>query len=163
MADTAVQDSKTTQNDQKDAISGAKKDQSGDEQGQLKAKALVQKLFNAKDNLKDVKNALKAYKVTSEKLEELAKARKEFTDQINEEKERIEAQFQKDKTYIELREKKLDAEEKIAVAKQDLRVAMLDETIKKQFVEMEVDVNGVPMKLQTQVKVNLYFNGREEK
>jgi len=82
----------------KDSISENKKDQSTVARLELKAQALVERMFRAKDDLKDVKNALKAYKVTSEKLEELKKARKEFTQQINEEKDRIEAECQKDKT-----------------------------------------------------------------
>lgn len=157
--DTDVQEETSSQ----DPISSKKKELTSDEKGQTKAKALVHKLFEAKDGLKEVKNALKAYKVTSEPLEELKQARKELTQQINDEKDRIEAEFQKDGTYMKLREQKLDAEEKIAVAKQDLRLAMMDETLEKQFVEMKLEVNGVPMKLQTQVKVNLYFNGKEEK
>ncbi|MDF2379346.1 MAG: hypothetical protein P1V18_03950 [Candidatus Gracilibacteria bacterium] len=166
MSDTAVEEQEVVQEEEvteKDPISSSKKDLTGDEKGQLKAKALVHKIFDAKDNMKDVKNALKAYKITSEPLEELKAARKELTQQINDEKDRIEGEFQKDDTYMKLREQKLDAEEKIAVAKQELRIAMMDETLEKQFVEMKLEVNGVPMKLQTQVKVDLYFNGKVEK
>ena len=147
----------------KDPISAKKKEQSVDVSVEMKAQALVERLFHAKDDIKDIKNALKAYKITSEKMEELKKARKEFTDQINEEKDRVEAGFQKDKTYNELREKLLDAEEKVAIAKQDLRVALKDQALKNDFMEMEFEVNGVLFKLQTQAKVALYFNGKEEK
>jgi len=147
----------------KDPISAAKKDQAGDMRFEAKAQALVERMFHAKDEVKELKNALKAYKVTSEKMEELKKARKEFTDQINDEKDKIEAGFQKDKTYNELREKVLDHEEKIAVAKQDLRVLLKEKAKDNEFFEMEFDVNGVPFKLQSQAKVALYFNGKEEK
>ena len=82
---------------------------------------------------------------------------------MNEERDRIEAEFQKDKTYNELREKVLDGEEKVAVAKQDLRVVLREKALKNEFVEMEFEVNGVPFKLQTQAKVAIYFNGKEEK
>lgn len=146
-----------------DPISAHKKDQSGDVRFQAKAQALIERMFRAKDEMKEFKNALKAYKVTSEKMEELKKARKEFTDQINDEKERIEAGFQKDKTYNEIREKVLDAEEKIAVAKQDLRVLLKEKAMENEFFEMEFEVDGVPFKLQSQAKVALYFNGKEEK
>jgi len=127
------------------------------------AHSIVQRMFRAKDELKEIKNALKAYKITSEKLEELKQARKEFTQQINEAKDGIEAEFQKDKTYNELREKVLDAEEKIAVSKQDLRVLLKEEALKNDFVEMVFEVDGQPFKLQSQAKVAIYFNGKEEK
>lgn len=163
--ETAVQDDvqvEETAETSSDPISKKKKDLS-----RLpvrdQAQNMVERMFRAKDELKDIKNALKAYKVTSEKMEELKKARKEFTQQINEEKDRIEAEFQQDKTYNELREKVLDAEEKIAVAKQDLRVILRDEAMKKDFVEMQFEVNGIPFKLQSQAKVAIYFNGKEEK
>lgn len=147
----------------KDAISTSKKDQGSDMRFEAKAQAMVERMFRAKDDLKELKNALKAYKITSEKLEELKKARKEFTDQINDEKDAIEAGFQKDKTYNEIREKVLDAEEKIAVSKQDLRVLLKEKAKETEFFEMEFEVNGIPFKLQSQAKVALYFNGKEEK
>ncbi|MDP3975814.1 MAG: hypothetical protein Q8P95_02760 [bacterium] len=134
-----------------------------DSKSQLKAQALVQKLFDAKDQLRETKGALRAYKVTSEKMEELKKARKEFSDQINEEKEKVEAEFQKDPAYIKLREEALDAQEKIALAKQDLRVVLKEQAMKEGFVEIQVEVNGMPVKLQSQAKVALYFNGKDEK
>jgi len=146
-----------------DPISAHKKEQGGDVRFEAKAQALLERMFRAKDELKETKNALKAYKVTSEKMEELKKARKEFTDQINDEKARIEGEFQKDKTYNELREKVLDAEEKIAVSKQDLRVLLKQKAMENEFFEMQFDVNGIPFKLQSQAKVALYFNGKEEK
>ena len=161
--DTAVQDDVQVDEAQaSDPISQKKKKLSG---LPIKEQAhnIVERMFRSKDDLKDIKNALKAYKITSEKLEELKKARKEFTQQINEEKDRIEAEFQKDKTYNELREKVLDAEEKIAVTKQDLRVLLKEEALKKDFVEMQFEVNGIPFKLQSQAKVAIYFNGKEEK
>lgn len=162
--ETAVQDDVQVEEEQQaaDPISQSKKNLSGlpvKDQAQMH----VERMFRAKDDLKEIKNALKAYKVTSEKMEELKKARKEFTQQINEEKDRIEAEFQKDKTYNELREKVLDAEEKIAVAKQDLRTVLRDEALKQDFVEIQFEVNGIPFKLQSQAKVAIYFNGKEEK
>lgn len=147
----------------KDVISSSKPDQSSDERGKLKVKVAVEKLYRAKDDLRDVKNALKHFKVTSELLEELRKAKKDIGAQFNEEKERIEAEFSKDGTYNKLREEKLDKEEQIALAKQDLRKSLEKETIANGMAEIEVEVDGMPVKLQTQVRVELYFNGVEEK
>lgn len=160
--ESQVSEETTETSEEKSTISESKKDLSGlpvREQAQMH----VERMFRAKDELKDIKNALKAYKVTSEKMEELKKARKEFTQQINEEKDRVEAEFQKDKTYNELREKVLDQEEKIAVSKQDLRVILRDEAMKNEFFELQFEVNGIPFKLQSQAKVAIYFNGKEEK
>lgn len=148
---------------EKDPISQKKKEQGGKAGLEMKAQASVERLIRAKENLKDIKNALKAYKITSESLEELKKARKEMTQQINDEKDRIEAEFQKDETYNKLREDILDAEEKIAVAKQDLRVMLREQAMQNEFVEMQFEINGIPFKLQSQAKVALYFNGKEEK
>jgi rRNA maturation endonuclease Nob1 len=129
----------------------------------IQAQALVEKLFRAKEDLKAIKDALKDYKISSEKLEELKKSRKVYSQQISDEKMKIEEKMNKDKAYLELREKTLDQEEKIAVSKQDLRVLLRAEALEKGMVEMEFDVNGQPVKLQSQAKVALYFNGREEK
>jgi hypothetical protein len=159
--DTTVQNSTTEV--EKDVISANKKDQGGDMRFEAKAQGLLERMFRSKDDLKEYKNALKAYKVTSEKMEELKKARKEFTDQINDEKTRIEGEFQKDKTYNEIREKILDCDEKIALSKQDLRVLLKEKAMENEFFEMQFDVNGIPFKLQSQAKVALYFNGKEEK
>ena len=146
----------------KNPISQHRKDQP-DLKLEMKAQAMLERLFSAKENLKDVRDALKAYKVTSDKLEDLKKTRKELTEKINDEKIRIEEQFQKDKTYNELREKVLDCEEKIAVSKQDLKNLLKDQALKGEIVELQLEVNGHPFKLQTQAKVALYFNGKEEK
>lgn len=127
------------------------------------AEQLVLNLFRGKEELKSVKNALKAYKITSEELEDLKKQRKEFTAMINEEKGRIDVEFQKDPAYNKLREEKLDAEEKIAVAKQEIKTLMKDPTRQKEFVEMSLEIDGNPIKLQTQLSLKLYFNGQEEK
>jgi hypothetical protein len=160
--------------EKKDVISKSKPDhasleelrtvgQSSDERGKIKVKAAVEKLYRAKDDLRDVKNALKAWKVTSERLEELRKVKKEIGDEFKEEKERIEAEHAQDGDYNKLREEKLDKEEQIALAKQDLRKTLEKETVEKGMAEIEVEVDGHPVKLQTQVKVELYFNGVEEK
>lgn len=50
-----------------------------DTQITTKAQQLVLNLVEGKEELRDVKNALKAYKVTSEKLEQLKSERKKST------------------------------------------------------------------------------------
>lgn len=155
--------SSTDQKPSQKGISASRKDQSSDMKVKMQAQAIVERLFRSKEDLKAIKDALKDYKISSEKLEELKKSRKVFTQQINDEKVKIEEKMNKDKAYLELREKILDHEEKIAVAKQDLRVLLRAEALEKGMVEMEFDVNGQPIKLQSQAKVALYFNGREEK
>lgn len=158
-----MQSSATAAQTKKDPISSKRKEQHHDVKLEMKAQAMLERLFSAKENLKDVRDTLKAYKVTSDKFEDLKKTRKELTEQINDEKIRIEEQFQKDKTYNELREKVLDCEEKIAVAKQDLKNLLKEQALKGEIVELQLEVNGQPFKLQTQAKVALYFNGKEEK
>lgn len=152
-------DQKTGQN----GISASRKDQSSDMKVKMQAQAIVERLFRSKEDLKAIKDALRDYKISSEKMEELKKSRKVFSQQINDEKMKIEEKMNKDKAYIEFREKALDHEEKIAVAKQDLRILLRAEALEKGTVEMEFDVNGELVKLQSQAKVALYFNGREEK
>lgn len=161
LEEEAVQEE--TQEQTQDPISQSKKDLGGKAGLEMKAQASVERLVRAKEKLKDIKNALKAYKVTSEPLEDLKRTRKELTQQINDEKDRIEAEFQKDQTYNKLREDVLDAEEKIAVAKQDLRVMLREQAMQNEFVELQFEINGIPFKLQSQAKVALYFNGKEEK
>lgn len=153
----------TAQKSGQKGISASRKDQSSNLKIKLQAQALVERLFRSKEDLKAIKDALKDYKISSEKMEELKKSRKVYTQQINDEKMKIEEKMNKDKAYLSLREKVLDHEEKIAVVKQDLRVLLRAEALSKGMVEMEFDVNGQPIKLQSQVKVALYFNGREEK
>lgn len=161
MPDVHVQ--QKTQQATKDPISLGKKDQSSEMQLQFRAQALVERLLRSREEVKELKNALKAYKVTSEKLDTLKKARKKYTEEINDEKALIEGRFQKDKTYNELREKVLDHEEKIAVSKQDLRILLREQALKNEFVELTLEVDGQPLKLQSQAKVALYLNGKEEK
>jgi ABC-type uncharacterized transport system fused permease/ATPase subunit len=164
MSDSAVKDEVMEEvSKKKDSISKSKPDQSADARGKMKVQSAVEKLYRAKDDLRDVKNALKAWKVTSERLEELRKVKKEIGDEFKEEKERIEREHAQDADYNTLREEKLDKEEQIALSKRDLRVALEKETIEKGMAEIEVEVDGHPVKLQTQVKVELYFNGVEEK
>lgn len=155
--------SSTDQKSAQKGISASRKDQSTDLKVKMQAQAIVERLFRSKEDLKAIKDALRDYKISSEKLEELKKSRKVFSQQINDEKMKIEEKMNKDKAYIEFREKVLDHEEKIAVAKQDLRVLLRAEALAKGMVEMEFDVNGQPVKLQSQAKVALYFNGKEEK
>jgi len=79
--DTAVQDDVQIEEEvsetSEDTISKSKKEQGSGPGLEIKAQASVAKLLRAKESLKDIKNALKAYKVTSEKLEELKKLERE--------------------------------------------------------------------------------------
>jgi hypothetical protein len=149
-------------NSEKDSISVVRREQSAGKSG-LKAEVIIDKLLKGKDHLKEVKNGLRAYRVTNLKIEELSAAKKELTAQINDEKGLVETEFAKDPTYNKLREEKLDAEEKIAVAKQELKVVMLQQVDSNGIAEVEVQYEGAPLKVQSQVTVQLFVNGKEEK
>jgi hypothetical protein len=160
--DAVLVDAEMVAEVEEDKISVVRRDQSSAKSG-LKAELIVEKLLRAKDQLKEVKNGLRAYRATNQKIEELNVAKKELTAQINEEKELIESEFAKDPTYNKLREEKLDAEEKIAVSKQDLKLAMLQKVDANGIAELEVQYEGAPLKVQSQVTVQLFVNGKEEK
>jgi len=128
---------------------------------EAKAQQLVLDMFEAKEDIKDVKNALKAYKIASPEMESLKAKRKELNQMIAEEKERIERGF--DPTYNELREQLLVAQEKHAIAKQAIKVALMDPARDKDFVEMDFRVKGMPVKIQAQLSLKLFSNGKEEK
>lgn len=127
---------------------------------QSQAEQLVLNLFGEKFQLKEVKNALKAYKITSEKMEVLKQTRKELNNQIKEEKEKIESEF--DETYNQLREQKLEAEEKIAIAKQDIKTLLKQSAKDNEHVELSVDVHGDIVKIQAQMSMELFLNGKKE-
>ena len=127
-----------------------------------KVEQLALDIFEAKRKRKEVNRELKAYKITSEKLEELKKARKQYNDQIKEEKERIEEEFKKDETYNELREEKESSEETIANSKLELKILLTGEAKNSGSVKYEVDVHGQKLQIYAQLSLGLFLDGKQE-
>ena len=127
-----------------------------------KVEQLALNLFEAKKKRKEVNKELKAYKITSEKLEELKKARRQYNEQIKEEKERIEGEFQKDETYNGLREEKESSEETIANSKLELKILLTGEAKNSGSVKYEVDVHGQKLQIYAQLSLDLFLDGKQE-
>lgn len=127
-----------------------------------KAQQIALKLFDDKERLKATKKALKAYTPKSEALDALKKKKKEIMAMIKEEQERILLEHDKDPAYIKLREDKLDAEEGIRNAKDDLKSVLLGDVKQNGHVGFDVDIKGQKLKIQAQMSLNLFFNGAPE-
>jgi len=119
-------------------------------------------LFDAKDELRDVKNTLKLYKLESEKLSKLKEYKKKLNAEWKEEKLRLETEFQEDPAYNKLREKQLDAKEKVAISKQYLKTLLIGEAKQNDNVSLEVYVHGKQIKIQAQLTLKLFANGVPE-
>lgn len=116
-----------------------------------------------KDKLQDARVILKDFKVRSERLTELKKAKKELWEQIGEEKERIESEFYEDKDYEQSKNDELTYKNQIKEKSGELRQVMAQVNVDQQLSTYEYNIKGEPLKMQVERVVKVYINGREEK
>ena len=124
---------------------------------------LLQELIDIKEKLADARAILKDFKVRSEKLTQLKKAKKELGEQIDEEKERIESEFYEDKDYEQSKNDELTYKNQIREKNAELRQAMAQVNVDQQLSTYEYNIKGEPLKMQVERVVKVYINGREEK
>lgn len=124
---------------------------------------LLVEIHEIKDKLEDAKAILKDFKIRSERLTELKKAKKELTEQMEEEKERIENEFYEDKDYEQSKNDELTYKNQIKEKSAELRQAMAQVNTDQQLSTYEYNIKGEPLKMQVERVVKVYINGREQK
>ncbi len=125
-------------------------------------KILVE-LTEIKDKLQNAKVILKDFKVKSDRLTQLKKAKKELAEQIEEEVDRIESEYYEDKDYEQSKNDELTYKNQIKEKSAELREAMAKVDVSQQLSTYEYNVKGEPVKMQVERVVKVYLNGREQK
>lgn len=127
-----------------------------------KISVILKDLAQLKQKLKDTKKDMrKMEKVDRDDYRELERSVKEMKNQLVDIKDEWEADLAGDDFYNELREMKLDQEEKVAQLNEDLFKA-LEKAPQKAF-SLEVETEEGPLRVQVQPEMKIYVNGKEEK
>lgn len=129
----------------------------------LQIEKKLTELHELKEKLADSKAILTHYKIKSDRLTDLKKAKKELNEQVNEEHDRIEADFLVDKDYETAKHDgsllKTDIKEKNA----ELRELMAQVDTDKLLTSYNYNIKGEEVKMQVERTVVVYINGKEEK
>ena len=124
---------------------------------------LLVELTRLQDKIFLDKTVLEDYKIKSDRLTQLTSARKEMSEQIKEEKNRIENEFYQDEVYEKVkndsRTHKNEVKKKISEIKQATMTMNPEQTI----FTIDYNVRGEQLKLQIERRPSLYINGKEQK
>ena len=124
---------------------------------------LLQQLMELKEKMQNTKEILKSYKITSERLTQIKRAKKELGEQLEEEKKRIEDEFLADKDYETAANDELTLKNQIKEKNAELRQAMAQVNKGQDLSTYDYNIKGEMLKLQVQRVVKVYINGKEEK
>ena len=124
---------------------------------------LLVELVGIKEKLANAKEILKSFKVKSDTLTELQKAKKELMEQISDEKDSIEDDFYADKDYETSKNDELTYKNQICEKSAELRELMAKINVDQQLSTYDYNIKGEPLKMQVERVVKVYINGREEK
>ena len=124
---------------------------------------LLVELVGIKDKLANAKEILKSFKINSDRLAELQKAKKELAEDIAEEKDRIEDEFYSDKDYEQSKNDELTYKNQIREKSAELRQLMAKVNTDQQLSTYDYNIKGEPLKVQVERVVKVYINGKEEK
>lgn len=124
---------------------------------------LLVELSELKDKYKGAKEILKSYKITSERLTQLKRARKDLGEQLEEEKKQIEDGFLDDSDYEQASNDELTVKNQIKELAAELKQAMSQVNTSQQLTVYDYNIKGEPVKLQVERVVKVYINGKEEK
>jgi len=129
--------------------------------GQIE-KALVE-LAELKEKHANIKAVLKQYRITSDRLKELKKVKRELQEQIEEEKKRIEDEFLEHEDYEEAMNEELELKPKMRDKQREIREAVSSLNPEQQLSTYEYNVKGEPLKIQVERVAKVYINGKEER
>lgn len=122
----------------------------------------IQNIKKLKDELRSIKKDIKEEeKIDSPEYMDLEKALKDLRKQVKEFKEQWMLEMQSDENYNKIREMKIEKEEDIAEAN-----AKLFELISKlppKPVDMNMESEEGPVRIQIVPDMRLFLNGREER
>ncbi len=124
---------------------------------------LLAQLIELKEKLANAKAILKHYKITSPRLEDLKKAKKEIYEQVKEEADRIESEHYEDKDYEQARNEELTRKNEIKEKTAELRELMNQVNTDQQLSTYDYNIKGEKVKMQVQRTVKVYLNGKEER
>lgn len=129
----------------------------------LQIEKQLTKVLELKDKLAGVKEILKSYKINSDRLKQLKVARKEMSEQIEEEKRRIEDEHLADKDFEQAKNDELNLKNDIKEANSELREIMAKVNPGQDLSTYDYNIKGEPTKVQVQRVVKVFINGKEEK
>ncbi|MGL5830569.1 MAG: hypothetical protein ACRCZE_00280 [Candidatus Altimarinota bacterium] len=119
-------------------------------------------LGKLKEELKQIKKDLKfEEKIDSQEFLDLEKAYKDLRKQMKDFKDQWERELLEEPTYQKLRELKVKKEEDIADESAKLFASIAK--LPQKYVDLNLDTENGPVKIQIQPEMRLYLNGREEK
>jgi len=125
-------------------------------------KMLVE-LMELKDKLQNSREILRSYKITSERLTQLKRAKKELNQQLEEEKKNIEDGFLDDKDYETATNDELTLKNQIKEKNAELRQTMTEVNRNQDLSTYDYNIKGEQVKMQVQRVVKVYINGKEQK
>lgn len=125
-------------------------------------KKLVE-LISAKEKFEDAKAILKHYKIKSDRLTQLKRAKKDLMDQINDEKKNIEDEFLEDADYEQAKNDELTLKNEIKEKSSELRELMAKVDKDQDLSTYDYNIKQAPVKLQVERVVKVYINGKEAK
>jgi len=122
----------------------------------------LQKIKKLKEEMHDIKKDLKEEeKIDSPEYQDLEKALKDLKKQVKEFKDQWMLEMQSDENYNKLREIKIKKDEEIAEANAEL--FELIGKLPPKPVEMKMDTEEGPVRIQILPEMKIYLNGREER
>jgi CRISPR/Cas system CSM-associated protein Csm4 (group 5 of RAMP superfamily) len=123
--------------------------------------ALLQ-MKKLREELRDIKKDMKAdEKIDSPEYHDLEKAFKDLRQQVKDFKDQWMNELKGDESYNKLREMRLAKEEEIAESNNDLFVLIAK--LPQKPVDINMDGDNGPIRIQIMPEMRLYLNGREER
>ncbi len=125
-------------------------------------KLSLQDIKKIKEELRDIKKDIKAEeKIDSPEYIDLEKALKDLKKQVKEFKDQWLLELQSEQDYNNLRELKVKKEEELA----DANTKLFEQISKlpQKPLDMNLDTDNGPIRVQIMPEMRLYLNGREEK
>ncbi|QQR84223.1 hypothetical protein IPJ72_03500 [Candidatus Peregrinibacteria bacterium] len=124
---------------------------------------LLVEVMKLQESIKNAQAVLKHYRIQSPELTLLKKTKKELTEQIEQEKARIEDEFLADPDFETARNDELthknDLKEKNALLRKLLSELNPAETLSN----YEYNINGEALRLQVEKTAKVFINGKEQK
>lgn len=122
---------------------------------------LLMELSDLKEALQSNRDILKYYKIQSENLHRLKQMQKDLKEQIEEEKQRIEAEFLEDEDYKNAKHDELLKKNEIKEKASELRQIMSKVNTREDLSIYDYNIKGEMLKLQVERSVKVYINGKE--
>ena len=127
-----------------------------------KIRLAIQEIKKLKEELRDIRKDLKEEeKIDSPEYHDLEKACKDLKRQVKDFKDEWMKEMQSDENYNKLRELKIGKEEEIGEATEKLFTII--NQLPQKPVDLNLDSDQGPIRIQIMPEMRLYLNGREEK